>query len=153
MALAKKTLIFAIVGAVVLILGAGIGGYFGYQYLTQPEPVTEDPNAVSAPGPMLELGEFTANLADPETHIVRLTVTLELASIAVTEQLVDPGWVVRLKDEVLRTLKNQRYDSIRYAEGTETLKQELLTRLNTILPKVNGEAALAKVLVPAFLVQ
>ncbi len=152
MALAKRTLIFVIVGAVVLIFGLGGGIYLGLKFFSQSEPASEV-KEVSDPGPMMDLGQFTANLADPETHIVKLKVTLELASNKVNERLVDPGWSVRLKDEVLRTLKNQRYDSIRYAEGMEMLKQDLRTRLNAMLPKVEGKVAVNRVLIDEFLVQ
>lgn len=152
MALAKRALIFAIVGAVVLIVGVVGGGYIGMSYLSREKPVTGT-QEVSNPGPMIDLGQFTANLADPEIHIVKLKVTLELADAVVLERLADPGWTVRMKDEVLQTLKNQRYDSIRYAEGMETLKQDLRSRLNATLPKVEGRAAVARVLLDEFLVQ
>lgn len=152
MALAKRTLIFVIVGALVLIFGLGGGIYLGLKFFSQQEPVAAE-QEVANPGPMMELGQFTANLADPETHIVKLKLTLELTSSKVNERLIDPGWGVRLKDEVLRTLKNQRYDSIRYAEGMEMLKQDLRTRLNAMLPKVDGKVAIHKVLIDEFLVQ
>lgn len=152
MALARRTLIFAIVSAVLLIAGIGGGLYLGLKFFSRNEPVSETPQ-VSDPGPMLDLGQFTANLSDPETHIIRLKITLELANPKVSERLVDPGWTVRMKDEILRSLKDQRYDSVRYAEGMETLKQDLRTRLNAMLPKVEGQTAISKVLFDEFLVQ
>lgn len=152
MALARRTLIFAIVGTILLIAGVGGGIYLGLKFFSPDDPVSPI-SQVSDPGPMLELGQFTANLADPETHILRVKVTLELANLKVSERIADPGWVVRMKDEILRTLKDQRYDSVRYAEGMEMLKQDLRTRLNMMLPKVDGDAALGKVLFDEFLVQ
>ena len=152
MALAKRTLVFAIVGVIVLVIGLGGGIYLGLKFLTPEQPV-QVAAQVADPGPMVDMGQFTANLADPETHIVKLKINLELGSAKVSERLVDPGWTVRMKDEILKTLKNQRYDSIRYAEGMEMLKQDLLTRLNAILPKVEGKVAINKVLIDEFLVQ
>lgn len=152
MALAKRVLVFAIIGAVVLIAGLGGGIYFGYRYLTPRQPAAGG-ETVPDPGPMMDMGQFTANLADPEIHIVKLRVTLELEGPKVSERLADPGWTVRMKDEILRTLKNQRYDNIRYAEGMEMLKQDLRSRLNAMLPKIDSKAALKGVLIDEFLVQ
>jgi len=152
MALAKRTLIFVIVSAVLLIVGVGGGIYLGLRLLSPDDPVTTVAE-IADPGPMVDMGQFTANLADPETHIIRVKITLELTNAKFSERLVDPGWIVRIKDEILRVLKDQRYDDIRYAEGMETLKQDLRARLNAMLPKVEGNSALGRVLFDEFLVQ
>lgn len=152
MALIKRVIVFVIIGAAVLAAGLAGGTYFGYQHFTSKGPKS-DTVQIADPGPMMDMGQFTANLADPETHIVKLRVTLELSGAKVTERLADPGWTIRMKDEIMRALKNQRFDSIRYAEGMEMLKQDLRARLNAILPKIDGKGAISGVLIDEFLVQ
>jgi flagellar basal body-associated protein FliL len=102
---------------------------------------------------MIGLGQFTSTMADPETHIVRVKVTLELTGPGVVERLADPGWTVKMKDEVLKALKDQRYDNVRYAEGMEKLKLDMAARLNSILPRVDDELAVRKVLFDEFMTQ
>ncbi|MDR1916556.1 MAG: flagellar basal body-associated FliL family protein [Synergistaceae bacterium] len=151
MALAKKTLFIVIVCVVVLIIGIGCGLYVIPKFFRSAETSTEV--QIPDPGPMIDLGQFTSTLADPEVHVVKLKVMLELSGQNVTLRLVDPGWIVKLKDETLKTLKDQRYDNIRYAEGMEKLKQDLKARLNVILPRVDGNAAIDRVFFDEFLVQ
>lgn len=151
MALAKKTLIILIVGIVVLVVGIGGGAYVGLQFLSKPQPTAEQ--TIPDPGPMLDLGQFTSSLADPEMHVVKVKIMAELTSQTVSERLVGPGWDVMMKDEIIKTLKDQRYDNIRYAEGMEKLKQDLRTRLNAILPRVEGKSAINRVLFDEYMVQ
>ena len=152
MALAKKTLIMVVIGIVVLIVGIGGGIYVGTKFMAPDEPVASD-TQVPDPGPMVDLGQFTSTLADPETHVIRLRITAELGSPKVSERLVDPGWTVMMKDEIIKALKDQRYNSVRYAEGMEKLKQDLKTRLNSILPTVDGEVAIRRILFDEYMVQ
>ncbi|MDR1472289.1 MAG: flagellar basal body-associated FliL family protein [Synergistaceae bacterium] len=151
MALAKRTLFIVIAGVAVLAVGVGGGLYVGLKFFRAEETSREV--QVPDPGPMIDLGQFTSTLADPEIHVVKLKVTLELSGQNVVLKLADPGWTVKLKDETLRTLKDQRYDSIRYAEGMEKLKQDLKARLNAILPRVDGNAAIDRVLFDEFMAQ
>lgn len=152
MALAKKTLVMVIIGVVVLLVGVGGGVYVGMTFFSKPDPSAEE--QIPDPGPIIELGQFTSTLADPETHVIRLKITVELAGPEVELRLSSsPGWTVTMKDEVMKTLKDQRFNSVRYAEGMEKLKQDLRARLNSILPRVEGKAAINKVLFDEYMVQ
>ena len=151
MALAKRTLVLVIVGVVVLVAGVVGGVYVGTNFFAKPQPVVEE--TVADPGPMIDLGQFTSTLADPETHVIRLKITAELGGAAVAERLVDPGWTVMMKDEIMKTLKDQRYNEVRFAEGMEKLKQDIRARLNAILPKVEGKSAVNRVLFDEYMVQ
>ena len=152
MALAKRTIIMAVVGAIVLVVGIGGGLFLGLKYFSPPPDITRGVD-IPDPGPMMELGQFTSTLADPEMRIVRVNMTIELSGPAVSERLSDPGWEVMMKDEVLKTLKDQRFDNIRFAEGMELLKLDLRSRLNSILPRVEDELAVRRVLFDEFMVQ
>jgi flagellar FliL protein len=146
-------MIIAIIGVVVLVVGIVGGVFMGLKYFGGNETVVAD--QVPDPGPMLDLGQFTSTLADPETHVVRLTIKIELASARAFERInaAETGWTVTMKDEVIKTLKDQRYDSIRFTTGMEKLKQDLKTRLNAILPRENGDAAISKVLFDEYMTQ
>ncbi|MDR1509948.1 MAG: flagellar basal body-associated FliL family protein [Synergistaceae bacterium] len=152
MALAKRTLMM--VGVVILVLVVGIGGglYAGLKYFSAPPETTKEIQ-IPDPGPMLELGQFTSTMADPELHRVVVKVTLELESANVSMRIVDTGWIVIMKDEILKTLKDQRYDNVRYAEGMEKLKHDLKARLNSILPRIDDKPAVKRVLFDEFLTQ
>ena len=152
MALAKRTIITVVVGAIVLVVGIGGGVFVGLKYFSPPPETTRDID-IPDPGPMVDMGQFTSSMADPETHIVRVKVTVELSAPTVLERLADPGWMVMMKDEILKTLKDQRYDNVRYAEGMEKLKLDLKSRLNAILPRVDDELAVRRVLFDEFMTQ
>jgi len=152
MALAKKTIIAVVVGILVLAVGIGGGLFLGLKYFSAPPEIIRETD-IQDPGPMLELGQFTSTLADSETRIVRVNVTAELSSPLAMERLADPGWQVMMKDEILRTLKDQRFDNIRFAEGMEKLKLDLKSRLNAILPRVEDELAIRRVLFDEFMTQ
>lgn len=149
--MAKKTMILLIIGILVLVLGIGGGVMVGQKFFKKADPNVTP--TIQPPGPMFSLGDFTVNLADTEPHVIRLKITLELSSVKVPEKLADPGWVTLCKDEVLRTLKSLRYNDIRYPEGMEKAKQDLRARLNAILPTVEGDVAIKRVLFEEFMVQ
>jgi flagellar FliL protein len=152
MALAKRTIITVVIGVAVLVVGIGGGLFVGLKYFSKPPETTREVQ-VPDPGPMLELGQFSSTMADPEIHVVRVKVTVELSGPNVATRLADPGWMVMMKDEVLKTLKDQRYDNVRYAEGMEKLKLDLKSRLNAILPRVDENLAVNRVLFDEFMTQ
>jgi len=153
MALAKRTIILVAVGILVLVGGIGGGLFVGLKYFSSPPETTTREVEIPNPGPMVDLGQFTSTMADPEVHVVRVKVTIELAGAGVAARLTDPGWIVLVKDEILKALKDQRYDNVRYAEGMEKLKQDLKVRLNSILPRVDDKVAVNRVLFDEFMTQ
>ena len=152
MALAKRTIIAVVVGAIVLAVGIGGGVLFGLKYLSPPSDTTIV-TGIADPGPMMDLGQFTSTLADPELRVLRVRVMVELAGLDVSARLSDPSWEIVMKDEILQALKDQRFDNIRFTEGMEMLKLDLRSRLNAILPRVNDELAVRRVLFDEFMAQ
>ena len=150
--MAKKTIIAAVVGVIVLVVGIGGGVFIGLKYFSPP-PETTRGTEIPDPGPMMDLGQFSSTLADPEMRVLRVRVTLELSGPEAAERLSGPGWEIMMKDEILRTLKDQRYDNIRFAEGMEKLKLDLRSRLNAILPRVDDELPIRRVLFDEFMAQ
>jgi flagellar FliL protein len=151
MALAKRTLVVIIVGVVVLIVGVIGGIVVGLSFFANGEIQTDAP--IPDPGPMIDLGQFTSTLADREVHVVKLKITIELSSQELFTRIDGSGWIVTMKDEIIKTLKDQRYDNIRFTEGMEKLKQDIEVRLNAILPRHNGVAAVARVLFDEYMTQ
>ena len=152
MALAKRTILMVVVGLIVLVGGIGGGLFLGLKYFSSPPETTRETD-IPDPGPMIDLGQFMSTMADPEVRIVRVNVTVELSGPAVSNRLTDPGWIVMMQDEILSTLKDQRFDNVRYAEGMEKLKLDLRSRLNEILPRVDGELPVRRVLFNEFMTQ
>jgi flagellar FliL protein len=152
MALAKRTIMIVVIGVVVLVVGVGGGLFVGLKYFSSP-PETKTEVQIPDPGPMVELGQFTSTMADPEVHVIKVKVTVELAGQNALTRLTDPGWTMIVKDEVLKTLKDQKYDNVRYAEGMEKLKQDLKARLNAILPRIDDSVAVNRVLFDEFMTQ
>ncbi|MCL2684529.1 MAG: flagellar basal body-associated FliL family protein [Synergistaceae bacterium] len=152
MALAKRTILMVVVGLIVLVGGIGGGLFLGLKYFSSPPETTRETD-IPDPGPMIDLGQFMSTMADPEVRIVRVNVTVELSGPAVSNRLADPGWIVMMQDEILSTLKDQRFDNVRYAEGMEKLKLDLRSRLNEILPRVDGELPVRRVLFNEFMTQ
>ena len=136
-----------------LLAGVGGGVYVGMKMFSSGGVKQQAEPEIPQPGPMVDLGQFTANLADPETHMLKVKITVELDSVKVTEKMADPGWNTIMTDEVLRTLRSQRYNDLRYTEGMVRLQQELKTRLNGLLPKVEGTVPVRRVLFGEFMVQ
>jgi flagellar basal body-associated protein FliL len=137
----------------VLLVGVIGGVVVGLRFFGGSDEAVVD--QVPDPGPMLELGQFTSTLADKENHVIRLKITLELVSIEALDRInaSGNGWTVTIKDEVIKTLKDQRYDVIRFTEGMEKLKLDLKTRLNAILPREKGEAFIKNVLFDEYMTQ
>jgi flagellar FliL protein len=152
MALAKRTIATVAVGLAALIVGIGGGVFVGLKYFSSRPEITKE-TQIPNPGPMLDLGQFTSTMADPESHVVKVKIIVELSGANVATRIADPGWNVMMKDEILKTLKDQRYDNVRYAEGMERLKQDLKTRLNAILPRVDDNIAVNRVLFDEFMTQ
>ena len=150
--MAKKTIIAAVVGVIVLVGGITGGVFIGLKYFSPP-PDTTRGTEIPDPGPMMDLGQFSTTLADPELRVLRVRVMVELSGPDASLRLSDPGWEIMMKDEVLQALKDQRFDNIRFAEGMEKLKLDLRSRLNATLPRVNDELAIRRILFDEFMAQ
>ena len=146
----KKTVIFLILGVVVLLLGIGGGVFVGFKFFSGGEKTAQK---VLPPGPSVPLGSFTINLAVPEPHILQLGITLELENDKASELLAQAGWVSRLKNEVLLTVKDRRFEDLKHAEGVQALAQDLRGRMNALLPQVKGVVPIRQVLFEEFMLQ
>ena len=147
----KKIILFALVGIVILLVGAGAGIFLGGKILKQPKYVTSPERQVEMPGPMVNMGDFTVNLADREPKIVRFKLVLELNSPKALNLFSESGWQSRVKNEVILAMKIAFYDDLRTAEGILEASQDLTRRINAMMPLVDGRAPVKRVLFEEFM--
>ncbi len=149
----KKIILFALVGIVILLVGAGAGIFLGGKILKQPKYVTSPERQVEMPGPMVNVGDFTVNLADREPKIVRFKLVLELNSPKALNLFSESGWQSRIKNEVILAMKDRFYDDLRTAEGILEASQDLTRRINAMMPLMDGRTPVKRVLFEEFMLQ
>ena len=129
---------------VVLILIAGVGGYF-VQGLVSGNSESQAPTALvptqhvtaarSAPpavGVMVPLEPFMVNLARTKgSRILKVTVTLELNNPAVQPEVEDNRQ--KIMDSILVLLSSKTFEDVYSIQGKFKLKDEITTRVNRFL--------------------
>jgi flagellar protein FliL len=137
----KKKLI--IIGAVALILIIG-GATAAYFLLLKKDPVQEAPtdpgldvpvpelNQKSDIGPMVDISEFIVNIiSEEENHYVKASLTLELDTDQVTEEVNKR--MPQIRDSILLLVGNKTYEELQDLQGKRQLKAELTSKINAIL--------------------
>ncbi|MDR2527628.1 MAG: flagellar basal body-associated FliL family protein [Synergistaceae bacterium] len=149
----KKLLLFVVVGLV--MFGAGFGGglFFG-RSMAERDSAASEGKAVLNPGPTVSIGEFTSNLAGSGRHVISFTASLEaINNPKAVELLNSPGWLLRIKNEILLIVKDKVYEDLTSAEGALQFAEEIKRSLNAQLPEVKGEAPIVRVLFETFVLQ
>jgi flagellar FliL protein len=129
---------------VVLILLAGVGGYFIQELisensgskapspLVQTEPVTTARPVPPAVGVMVPLEPFMVNLARTKgSRILKVTVTLELNNPIVQPEVEDNRQ--KIMDSILVLLSSKTFEDVYSIQGKFKLKDEITTRVNRFL--------------------
>ncbi len=125
-----KKVLFLILVLVLLLASAGGGAYFFL--LKKPKKESEEKVTPSQVGVMVDLGVFTINLADKGTDAyARIAITIELSNEKVKLE-VDKRMPI-IKDAVIDVISSKTSDFVRTPEGRESLRLELIKRLNIIL--------------------
>ena len=149
----KRFLFIIIIGVVCLILGIGGGVFLGIKFFGSPQTIHDTSGDFSKPGAIINLGDFTVNLADKEPHIARFNLALELADPTLVTEFSDEGWISKMKNEVILTCKDRYYDDLRTADGVMALAQDITKRLNAILPAFKGGLPVRSALFQEFILQ
>ena len=105
------------------------------------------------PGPVVSIGEFNSNLAGSARHIINIDVSLEALNSRAVETIKLTGWHSRIRNEILLIVKDKIYEDLTSAEGMLQLSEEIKRSLNALLPQINGEAPVVRVLFDTFVVQ
>ena len=129
---------------VVLVLVAGVGGYFAQELITgNSEPMASSPSMQTQPavtvqpvspavGVMVPLEPFMVNLARTKgSRILKVTVTLELNNPAVQPEVEDNRQ--KIMDSILVLLSSKTFEDVYSIQGKFKLKDEITTRVNRFL--------------------
>lgn len=142
----------------VVLIGLGVGGYFGYTMFlaggdeeTAAEETTagEDQQAMeSLEGQLVPLPVFLVNLADPlGRRYLKLGLEVEVRDPESAANMVK--YEAKIKDVMLLLLSSKTYESLASMEAKVELKQEIATRLNQIL----GKGSVLRVYITEMVVQ
>ena len=137
----KKKLIILLV-VLLLLLGGGGGAAYKFLVLDKQEAKKEENKAekiqqeiknIENLGIMFEVGTFVVNLADKDAdRYLKVTIILEIENEQVKQEVEKR--LPQIKDSITTLLFTKTSRELRTAEGVEKLKEEILRRVNAILP-------------------
>jgi len=138
----KKKLL--IIGLVLLLLLGG-GGAAAYKFLVldkqkadeekekKAEKIVEDIKNIEDIGVQFDVGTFIVNLQDKDAdRYLKITIVLDAQDEKVKAELEKR--LPQVKDAITTLLFTKTSSELRTAEGIEELKEEILKRVNAILP-------------------
>lgn len=135
-----------------IIISAGVSFFIAQKIVTDKLKKGGEEQQVVKSGPIMDLGEFTVNLADKiETHFARFKVSLELSNTKILGELSKPEWNVRLRDVIILTVKDKTTRDLSTSAGLLSLASEIKEAINKIIPRDKGRVL--KVYFTEFLVQ
>ncbi|MDR1378200.1 MAG: flagellar basal body-associated FliL family protein [Synergistaceae bacterium] len=149
----KRIFVFIIVGLIMFGVGFGGGLVMGRSMASGGAASGNNNTRVAEPGPIVSLGEFTSNLAGAGRHIISFTASVEVLNVKATELFSSPGWLLRVKNEILLIVKDKIYEDLTSAEGALQFSEEIKRALNSQLPEIQGEGPVVRVLFETFVLQ
>lgn len=135
----KKLLIILLV---LLLLGGG-GGFAAYKFLLsdkskeeekdKAEEIVKETQFIEQIGIMYDLGNFIVNLADKDAdRYLKINIFLEIENEQVKMELEKR--LPQIKDAITTLLITKTSEDLKTSEGMELLKEEIIKRVNAILP-------------------
>ncbi|NPA03895.1 MAG: flagellar basal body-associated FliL family protein [Epsilonproteobacteria bacterium] len=127
-----------------LVLLLLIGGGLAYKFLVLDKQAQEDENKkaekiveeiknVEDLGIQFEVGTFIVNLQDKDAdRYLKITIVLDVQDDQIKMELEKR--LPQVKDAITTLLFTKTSNELRTAEGIERLKEEILKRVNAILP-------------------
>ncbi len=138
----KKKLIIILV---LLLLVLGGGGAAAYKFLVldkqkdqkakekKAEKIVEDIKNVEDLGVTFDVGTFIVNLQDKDAdRYLKISIVLDVQDDKIKAELEKR--LPQVKDAITTLLFTKSSSQLRTAEGIEELKEEILKRVNAILP-------------------
>ena len=147
----KRIVVFIIVGLV--MFGAGFGGGLMLGRTMAANVAGGADAKVPPPGPVVSIGDFTCNLAGSGRHIINIVASLEVLNAKAEETISLAAWHSRIRNEILLIVKDKIYEDLTSAEGMLQLSEEIKRSLNALLPQINGEAPVVRVMFDTFIIQ
>ncbi len=126
----SKLWIFFLVAFLAIAAGSALTLFDGKAFLIK-ELSAEEMRSVTLPS-------FTIKLADTSSRYLKITITLETPSKKVEEELNESPY--RVKDSIIRVLRNTSAESLDDPKNTDALKQQLINEVNASIKsgKVTG---------------
>ena len=133
----KKLLIFLLI----FLILAGGGGFAAYKFVfakkeekkDKAEEIVKETKNVDQLGIMYDLGTFVVNLADKDAdRYLKIDIVLELENEQVKME-VDKR-LPMIKDAITTLLITKTSEELQTTEGMELLKEEIIKRVNALLP-------------------
>ena len=138
-----KKKLFIILGIVLVLLAAG--GAAAYKFLVldkekekqekekKAEKIVEDIKNIEDLGVQFDVGTFIVNLQDKDAdRYLKITIVLDAQDEKVKAELEKR--LPQVKDAITTLLFTKTSQDLRTTEGIEELKEEILKRVNAILP-------------------
>jgi len=136
----KHFAIYFITSAVCLAL-LGVGFLFVRPHLGARAAGHQKPAAAEVEHFMVELDEFTVNLADLDrARYAKVTLALEVTDKKTAEE-IEKKILPRVRDAIIMTLSKQYFRTLSTNEGKQSLKRQLASAVNGVIPKGEGKAA------------
>ena len=148
----KRMVIFIIVG--LLLFAAGIGGgiILGKNIINAADDGPGNAK-IAAPGPIISVGDFTVNLAGTGNRILSFSVSVETLNPKADALIKNQNWTPRIKHEINLLAKDRVYEDLTKSEGVIQFGEQIKRTLNTILPPINGEVLIVRVMFESFVLQ
>ncbi len=139
---AKKGSAKKLIFLLIFLLLLGGGGAVAYKFLVldaqegdvkKAEQIVNELKSVEEVGIQFEVGTFIVNLMDRDAdRYLKVTVVLDLQDQTIRTE-VDQR-LAKIKDAITTLLFTKSSAEMKTGEGIETLKEELIRRVNAILP-------------------
>ncbi|GAB6072301.1 flagellar basal body-associated FliL family protein [Venenivibrio stagnispumantis] len=125
---------------VIALLIAAIVGFFVYtkffhkeEEKSPSEKITKEIKSVEEKGVEVEAGTYIVNLADKDAdRYIKVTIVLEVQDDKVKEEATQR--MPQIKDTINTLLFTKTSTELKSPEGVEKLKEDIIRRVNAILP-------------------
>lgn len=127
-----------IVVLLAVIISAGVSFFIAQRMVSTKIGGGKEVRPVES-GPVMDLGEFTVNLADrDEVRFARFKVSLEVNNSRAVTELSKTEWNVRLRDAIILVVKDKKASDLSTSAGLLSLAAEIKTALNKVVPSDKG---------------
>ena len=148
----KRMVIFIIIGLLLFAAGIG-GGMFFTRYFKNAADDGPGNVKIAVPGPIISVGEFTVNLAGAGNRILNFSVSVETLNAKADALIKNQNWTPRIKHEINLLAKDRVFEDLTKSEGVIQFGEQIKRTLNTILPQINGEVLIVRVMFESFILQ
>lgn len=131
----KKVIIFLLLFLIILAAGGGVA--YKFTVLDKQEDkakkIVEEIKSVEELGVQFEIGTFIVNLIDKDAdRYLKISFVLEIQDETIKQEVEKR--LPKIKDAITTLLFTKSSKELKTPEGIELLKEEIIKRINAILP-------------------